>query len=257
MLKGNVPSAHDWKDAWSLLSERCSVRAGARIFEKKHSKAKADPLEHKKRKRYREQLRTMAELARRKIREMLRQATSISLSLDEGKYRKIGRFRADLPARQRGSSDNLWRHVGASGFCVTGVLGLLDCSQKHAADFEEDHAVTAVKQLDDFLTRFCTPLGRVPRRRAPQPLACDEALKKHIMEKVVCISADGKSKERRAVILTARELFPNVLIIIRDPAHAIRIAIKALHCDDVFGQVWQSLFDDHHALVPNLMNSPK
>ena len=46
LLKGNVPSAHDWKDAWSLLSERCSVRAGARIFEKKHSKAKADSCSH-------------------------------------------------------------------------------------------------------------------------------------------------------------------------------------------------------------------
>ena len=136
MLKGNVPSAHDWKDAWGLLSERCSLRAGARMFEKKHSKAKADPLEHKKRKRYRQQLRTMAEVVRRKIREILRQATSISLSLDEGKYRKIVRFRADLPSRQRGSSGSLWRHVGASGFCAAGVLGLLDCSKKHAGEFE-------------------------------------------------------------------------------------------------------------------------
>ena len=41
MLKGNVPSAYAWKDAWGLLSERCSLRAGARMFEKKHSKAKA------------------------------------------------------------------------------------------------------------------------------------------------------------------------------------------------------------------------
>ena len=97
LLKGNVPSAHDWRDAWSLLSERCSVRAGARIFGKKHSKAKADPVMHKKRKRYRQQLRTMAESNRRRIREMLRQATSTSLSLDEGKYREIARFRPDLP----------------------------------------------------------------------------------------------------------------------------------------------------------------
>ena len=137
----------------------------------------------------------------------MRQATSISLSLDEGKCRKIVRFRADLPSRQKGSSRSLLRHVGASGFCAAGVLGILDCSKKHAEDFEEDHAVTAVKQLDDFLTRFCTPLGRVPPRRAPQPLACDEALKKHIMEKVGCIAADGASKERRVVFLTARELF--------------------------------------------------
>ena len=76
LLKGNVPSAFEWKDAWSLLSERCSVRAGGRLFEKKHSQAKADPLKNKKRKRYRQQLRTMAELTRRRIREVLRQATS-------------------------------------------------------------------------------------------------------------------------------------------------------------------------------------
>ena len=177
LLKGNVPSAHDWKDAWSLLSERCSLRAGARIFEKKHNQGKSAPLNEQMRNRYRRQLRTMVELTRRRIREALRQATSISLSLDECKYRKIIRFRADLPSRQKESSGSLWRHVGASGFCVSGVLGLLDCSKKHAEDFEEDHAVTAVKQLDDFLTRFCTPLGRVPRRRAPQPLACDEELK--------------------------------------------------------------------------------
>ena len=71
------------------------------MFEKKHSKAKAEPLEHKKRKRYRQQLRTMAELTRRRIRDVLRQATSISLSMDECKYRRIVRFRADLPSRQR------------------------------------------------------------------------------------------------------------------------------------------------------------
>ena len=53
LLKGNAPSAFEWKDAWGLLSEMCSMRAGGRIFEKNHSEAKADPLKNKKRKRYR------------------------------------------------------------------------------------------------------------------------------------------------------------------------------------------------------------
>ena len=57
------------------------------------------------------------------------------------------------------------------------------------------------------------------------------------------MSADGAPKERRAVFLVAREFFPNLLIVVLDSAHAIRIAIKALHCDDVFGQVWHQLFD--------------
>jgi hypothetical protein len=194
----------------------------------------------------------MAEVLRRRIRTVLFKATFISLAMDESKYRKVIRFRADLPCLK---SSSLWRSAGASGFSVSGVLGILDCSKKHASDFEDDHAVSAVKQLDAFLTKFCTPLGR--GLRSPQPLACDLDLKTHLLKTVTTISADGASKERRAVFLAAREMFPNLLIVIRDPAHAIRIASKALHCDDEFGKVWNDLFDSRHALVPDLMNSAK
>ena len=83
---------------------------------------------------------------------MLRNATSISLALDESRYRKIVRFQADVPSRA----------VDAQDFCHAGVLGILACEKGHASEFEEGHAVTAVKQLDSFSTRFCTPLG--PRR---------------------------------------------------------------------------------------------
>ena len=55
----------------------------------------------------------------------------------------------------------------------------------------------------------------------------------------------------------ARELFPNLLLCIRDSAHAIRLAAQALHTDEVFGEVWQELFNGRHALVPDLMNSKK
>ena len=77
------------------------------------------------------------------------------------------------------------------------------------------------------------------------------------MKKVTCFSADGASKERRALALAVREVFPNVLIVIRDPAHAIRIASKSLHSDALFGEVWDELFDKQHALAPDLMNSDK
>ena len=59
------------------------------------------------------------------------------------------------------------------------------------------------------------------------------------------------------MLLAGRELFPSLLIVIRDPARAIRIASQALHCDDVFGEVWHELFDARHALAPDLMNSAK
>ena len=49
----------------------------------------------------------------------------------------------------------------------------------------------------------------------------------------------------------------NVLIVIRDPAHSVLISSRALHCGDLFKEVWHELFDGRHALVPDLMNSSK
>ena len=250
LLQGNVPTAIQWRHAWATVSERVSLRKDGRVHDKEHSPAEAQA--NKIRKRLRKQLVVMAEALRAQIRQDLRRATSISLAIDESKYRKVLRYRIDRPSASRG------RHVGASGFNSSGVLGIIDCSKKHPQDFEDDHAVTAVKQMRSFITKFCTPLGRTtPGRRWPQPLACDEALRDHILSSVKILAADGGSKERRAVFLAARELFPNLLIVIRDSAHAIRIAIKALHLDEVYGAVWKELFDKRHALVPDVMNSKK
>ena len=159
------------------------------------------------RKRKRQHLCVMAEVHRNKIRRVLKEATSISLALDEAKYRKIIRCRCDVPSAQSCGRVSLGRNVGASGFSHSGVLGILDCSKKHASDFEADHAVTAMKQFDSFLTQFCTPLGPSSggRRGKPQPLACDHELKKHILKTVTCISADGAAKERRAIFIEARD----------------------------------------------------
>ena len=250
-----------------MLSETSSLRKCARV-RRKQKLSTDDPAEGRLRKRRRKQLCLMAEVLRVEAREVLRNATSISLSLDESKYRKVVRYRADVPAPVGGVAQD----VGASGYCRSGVLGILHCRKSRAAEFEEDHAAMAVKQLRSFLTKFCTPLGRRPGRgrRKALPLACDEALKSHVLATVNTISADGASKERRAVFLAAKELFPNLLIVIRDPAHAIRLASQSLHCDDVFGEVWRELFvgardrgpgaggpHKRHALAPDIMNSDK
>ena len=51
-------------------------------------------------------------------------------------------------------------------------------------------------------------------------------------------------------------LFKNVVLVIRDPAHAIRIAVsKPLHADELFGEVWHELFDKRHALVPDIQHA--
>ena len=162
LLRGNVPSAREWLDAWAALSENSSLRCEARIQEKRNS-ATGEASCHRRRKRLRNQLQIMAEVIRRNIRRALTKATSISLAIDEAQNRKVVRFRADLP-EPLSAQECYYGHVSASNHCISGVLGIMDCSKKHACDFEEDHAVTAVKQLDDFLTRSCRPLGPPVRR---------------------------------------------------------------------------------------------
>ena len=55
-----------------------------------------------------------------------------------------------------------------------------------------------------------------------------------------------------------KEIFPNAVYLIRDPAHAIRIACRnPLHCDDLFGEIWEELANKRHALLPDIQNSEK
>ena len=130
LLKWNAPPPEEWQDGWASLSEKLSLRKAARIDGKRRSACA--PECNRTRKRYRRQLVVMADVLRSNVRRVLCQATSTSLSLDESKYSKIVRFRADLPSASsaRLGPGSQWRHVGASGFSQSGVLGVLDCSKK-------------------------------------------------------------------------------------------------------------------------------
>ena len=78
------------------------------------------------------------------------------------------------------------------------------------------------------------------------------------MKHVRSFVAAGGSKARRALFLAVEELFTNVVVIFRDAAHALRISCKSpLHLDELFGEVWEELFNKRHALVPDIMNSDK
>ena len=50
--------------------------------------------------------------------------------------------------------------------------------------------------------------------------------KERIRKHVRILAVDGASEERRALELAAKDLFPNVVLFIRDAAHALRIAVK-------------------------------
>ena len=94
--------------------------------------------------------------------------------------------------------------------------------------------------------------------KAGQPLATDAVLKEHIRKCTRVFAAHGASKVRRALALAAEELFPNIVLLLRDSAHALRIAVRdPLQNDEPFGEVWTELFDKRHAIVPDAMNSKK
>ena len=89
-------------------------------------------------------------------------------------------------------------------------------------------------------------------------MAADIELKDHILKFTRAFAADGASSARRALLLAAGELFPNIVVLLRDAAHIPRISVRdPLHLDDLYGEVWAELFDKRHALVPDVMNSRK
>ena len=84
LLKGNVPTPGEWRDAWASLSETSSLRKLARMKVKERGASTTEgrlfESEGRILKRRRKQLRVMAEVQREMMRQVLRQASSISPS---------------------------------------------------------------------------------------------------------------------------------------------------------------------------------
>ena len=238
LMHGKVPQLEDWVDVWAAVSTRMAINQMSKYNKKVGSG-------HKQRWQYqraRKQVAILAEVLRERTRKRLREATCITLALDASQYRKVVRFRCDTPQPAAGGE-----------YVARGILGIVSCTKESTAAFEEDHAISAVRSLDAFLTRFCTS-----KSRARQPLALDLPLKEHIIQHILTFAADGAASQRRELFFAIREVCTNCKLLIRDAAHALRIAYnKPVHADDAFGEVWDKLFGERHALAPDLMNSPK
>ena len=89
-MKGSVPQLQDWVDTGIAVAEGHSIRMQRRTQKKNGRIIRSKQCIRKQRS-------ILAEHARDKIRKALREATSITLALDEGKYRKVVQFRCDTP----------------------------------------------------------------------------------------------------------------------------------------------------------------
>ena len=135
LLKGRVPQAQDWLRCWAEATEKIAFRKQIRLAEKKGEVPAGGGPHLSLRKTRRKQVRVMAEAHREVIRERLGQAQYISLSMDEREYIKVIRYRCDAPCKP---------------YVHRGILGVMDCGKTAPGDFEEDHALMAVRKLDSF-----------------------------------------------------------------------------------------------------------
>ena len=93
----------------------------------------------------------------------------------------------------------------------------------------------------------------------PSNAACgafDVTLYEAIKNNTRILAADGAKSERRMLLMACRQFFTRVGMVIRDPAHAIRIATqKPMQLEDEFGAVYADLIGNKHALIPGIQNS--
>ena len=128
LLKGKVPQGQDWLDGWDETTEQVAFHKQARLKDKK-ANHKLNNLRRVRRK----QVRVMAQTRREDVRKWLGQAQFISLSMDDRQYQKIIRFRCDAPTKP---------------FVHRGILGVLSLEESAVGDFEEDHALRGVRNMD-------------------------------------------------------------------------------------------------------------
>ena len=208
----------------------------------------------------------MAEAIRSRKRELLRQAESISIALDDrGEYRLV-RFRCDCPL---GYAAGNWANFSGlseigedtvSGLPLRaqargplgvreGVLCVLprcDADSMDLADLEKDHSDVMKESVLDAIRAFCTPLG----------CAVDHELEKHILQRIYTYTADGGSTVQKCGMLLKAGLMPNISLLMRDTARTVCTSTEApAKLRGRFGEFWSEIFDKRHALVPDIQHS--
>jgi hypothetical protein len=230
IFRGRVPQVTDWVDALAENSCNISFRKQEKVARRKDTDGRAHNCERRVRQK---QVAIMAEWVRNGTRKRLREASYVTLALDEAKRRRLVRFRCDTPRPP---------------YTATGVLGIVNGAYSSLDELTDDHVINGARHLEDFFKQFFTPRGGT----------LDLELWGHFKVCVVTLSADGAASERRLLFHLMRVIFPNVCFVVRDVAHQLRISCsKRLHADGIFENIWTELFDKRHALVPDIQNSGK
>ena len=231
LLQGSVPHPPDWLRAWRHLKEGVSFRSSTRLqtTEKFIEKGVAQGLECRKVKALQS---IIVERKREQKRNWLRAASSIAIVVDDRGAWKLLRFRCD---HGRSFKAGVLRVLYRGGVALVPVEEWND-------DFCQREAESIMRGIRD----FCT--GR--------EYGFDTGLFEHMRVAIHIYVSDGCAAALKTGRMLKTSQLQNIAFMIRDPAHAIRIAARdPLHAEERFGEFWTRVFDSKHALVRDIQHS--
>ena len=242
-----VPQVADWVRAWRACQTPVSFRAAEEngvtenFIQGNRQKRRAS------RKAFAAMVRVMGLTMRARKLRLLKTASSIAIGVDDrGAYRLI-LFRCNTePGKHEGMFPAKDWHGWASG-----CLGVLrrggSPSSKTLTDLDDDYSQAMAASVVLAIERLTI---------SPETGHHDEGLTEHICRKVRVGVSDGAAAAQKALKFLATGRMPNMLCLGRDWAHAVSVATKgALLGDDGFREWWSDVFDQRHALVPDIKNS--
>ena len=185
----------------------------------------------------------------------LKQARSISLSVDDRADFRIVRYRCAMASGSSGSdgfaATSLKEWTEMSPLVTEGVLGVFRSGGNVEANTIASHDADKSQSMVDSILAMS--------RQAFQDLEgqVDEDGLQQFLKQVRHFAADqGTAAQKCGQILANHEALPNLAWVGQDPAHQVRIASKdPLHASESFGEQWQRLFNERHALIPDIQNS--
>ena len=234
LFRGGVPQVEDWLRAWRVCRTPQSF-AAAEAHGITENFIKGSRVPGVSARAFQTMVRVMCFTLRLRKRVALRTAKAMSVGLDDrGGYRVVSFKTCDAKGK-----------VSSGCLCVLRRGGRF--SEKHLEDADEDYSRDMGNSIIRAIERVVTD---------PHTNSVDNELVDHICSVVYLGVADGAICAQKCLKFLAVGRMPNMLWVGRDRAHAARIATSGpLVKEATFGAWFDDVFDQRHALVPDIKNS--
>ena len=246
LFRGGVPQVEDWLRAWRACRTPQSFKA-AEANGITENFIKGSRVPGANRKAFKAMARVMALVLRERKLRVLKKAKSCTLLFDDRKDFRIISYRCctSEPMESWGSGVNKKSYVSTGRLAVFRRGG--GFSQKQLSDLDDDYSRAMADSVVRAFERIAT---------SPSTGTIDTDLVNQMCATVRIAVADGAISAQKCIKFLATGPMRNLLRAGRDRAHAMRIATSGpLLAETTFKAWWDDVFNDRHALVPDIQNS--